>query len=138
MSKPLKALRELKQKRFYSNGVGVDLIDSFPELFDIIEQALTSPTAEEVCQALSNYIGKKVYYSKEENNENLIFGEHIFYYFREIDDLVDNYTQAKIAVPIASYDLYSHKKEKIIKIEDLPIQLIMLIGRFYESLEDNE
>ena len=40
MSKELEALKELKYKRFYSNGVGVDLIDSYPELFNIIEQSL--------------------------------------------------------------------------------------------------
>ena len=34
------ALGELKYKRFYSNGVGVDLIDSYPKLFNSIEQAL--------------------------------------------------------------------------------------------------
>lgn len=34
------ALEELKYKRFYSNGVGVDLIDSYLELFNCIDQAL--------------------------------------------------------------------------------------------------
>ena len=38
MSKELEALKELKHKRFYSNGVGVDLVDSYPELFETIKK----------------------------------------------------------------------------------------------------
>lgn len=59
MSKELEALKYL-QGNFYIQEDRYSL-----ESLSIIEQALTPPTEEEVCEVLSEYLKEKVTYSKQ-------------------------------------------------------------------------
>jgi hypothetical protein len=78
---------------------------------DKIKQALTPPTADEVCKALSDYYGKEVKVDKRYNNTTFVCdGRNIAW--------VDNNGSVQINQP-------------------KPPHLITLIGRFYAGLEND-
>ena len=128
MSKELEALDDLKYKRFYSNSVGVDLIDSYPKLFNTLEQALTPPTQEEVCEALSECLikfgdgltsngAKEVKFSKLSNSFMLIFHDLDWLYITKYEEYRTGFLTIKaqkIQIP-------------------LPPHLNTMIGKFYEE-----
>lgn len=70
MSKELEALRKigsLSTQTYTENGISATLTSQLVKdncEYKIIEKALTPPTAEEVCKALSEYVGKKVFVDK--------------------------------------------------------------------------
>jgi hypothetical protein len=124
MSKELEALYKFSQIEFetgdYMSDDGYTMKIESTEMYDILLKALTPPTADEVCKALSKYLqtiyGKVVIYYENKN-----FG-------MEIQHSVDE---------ITSHELVSLLNDNIIYIgENLPPHLITLIGRFYEGLEE--
>jgi hypothetical protein len=97
------------------------------------EKALTPPTADEVCKALSEYYSKKelssvkvLYYTDFKDKMD---SEHIFYYKRKYIDLNGREQEPKIYIGnILKGRMGFHSA-------NLPIRLITLIGRFYEGLQ---
>jgi len=86
-----------------------------------LEELKRYPTADEVCEALSEWIKKNV----EEALSSVRYDEKSFYYFNEYD-YEENIVQKTFDENIA------------FGIHDLPPRLITLIGRFYEGLEAGE
>ena len=116
MSKELEALKGIKQAiaKHLHKQTGVSVEKHFEYLqndteISIIEQAITPPTADEVCKALSEYFGEEVIFLV--NDKEFVIKCNIGYkYIVETDDV-----------------LY------YIKV-GLPLYLITLIGRFYEGV----
>ena len=98
MSKALEALNNIRRL----------LISEYQHLADTVEKALTPPTAEEVCKALSEYYGFEVVH------EGLDFIPKIEHYYYEIVSVAD---------------------DCVVFATPLPPHLITLIGRFYEGVE---
>ena len=115
MSKELEALERLfsnldKYMGYYDeqdchveNGGELD--------YDLVKKALTPPTADEVCKALSDYFGFNYYYQDEFFYKS--DGNKYVYLLK-----VSGFTEIQL------YDGH------------LPPRLVTLIGRFYEGLED--
>lgn len=124
MNKELEALEKLANTTVASKignwGMEYTKVKDFSyaqPLLDIIRKALTPPTSDEVCEALSAYYDDKVSYSNERYN-------HMFYFEGSklgIIRLIDS----KIYFIQSDYH----------KTNILPPHLITLIGRFYEGVE---
>ena len=74
-----------------------------------IKQALTPPTEEEVCEALSEYFGKKVFVDKR-------------------------YKISAFVVERGSSVAYINARNRLC-LTQLPPHLVTLIGRFYEGVQ---
>ena len=72
-----------------------------------IKQALTPPTAEEVCEALENYSGRLTSYKEKHNT-----------FFDDV-----------------GYICFSIKKLIYLRRNALPPHLITLVGKFYEGVQ---
>lgn len=116
MSKEIEALKEIKRRIFvteeelnkYGNyRVAVDNLEEY----NIINKALTPPTEQEVCEALSEYYGKEVIVDKR------------------YKDTVFVVRQGSIVAKTDTHELY---------LTWLPPRLITMIGRFYEGKVNNE
>lgn len=103
MSKELEALEYL-QDVVYTFDNEQELID---KAFNIVQQALIPPTQEEVCEALSDYLG-----------ENVLFDRVIRMFIY--------YPNKFITTSNKGYNIYSIQMT-------LPPHLITMIGRFYEG-----
>ena len=119
MSKELEAFRSLMER--LSNNVTLNEWDlcnkDMQTVEDFIEKkALTPPTEEEVCKALSEYFEKTVYF------------------FENRGFFVQRYKE-KQSYRDYSLSVYSNGKLRI--FHPFPPHLVTLIGRFYEGL-DNE
>ena len=84
----------------------------------VVEQALTPPTADEVCKALSECLQREV----------KMYSDNTFYYTEqrqigECDEIICGYG-------------WENEHHTIAFEFDLPPHLITLIGRFYEGLEE--
>ena len=128
MSKELEALNDLGD-RLASVDTSKSIEEAHYDVFPIIRQALTPPTADEVCEALSEWYGADVkhdYHQHDDINEVYM---HDQFYFRKIKTDIDGkpYTIHKSIVVGdkngLSFNAY------------LPPHLITLIGRFYEAQE---
>ena len=117
MSKELEALERLyfnlNSLEYCDNHTDEHIIDGGKTDYDIIKQALTPPTAEEVCKVLSEYI-----------QEPIIYVRTSFVNERETAEVcglfgLDNYDLVDFNTP-------------------LPPHLITLIGRFYQGLEESK
>jgi hypothetical protein len=96
-----------KAHKVYTNEDGVQMCEMEFSKYLEMEQALTPPTADEVCKALSDYYGKEVKVDKRYNNTTFVCdGRNIAW--------VDNNGSVQINQP-------------------KPPHLITLIGRFYEG-----
>ena len=111
MSKELEAFRKLMER--LSNNVTIkewDLCNKDMQIVeDFIEQALTPPTAEEVCKALSEYYGFEVMYKGLD-----------FFPKERLSCLTCVVAMVDGCIDFA---------------DPLPPHLITLIGRFYEGVE---
>ncbi|MDY0140051.1 MAG: hypothetical protein RBR50_10145 [Candidatus Izemoplasmatales bacterium] len=107
MSKELEALNELSH-RLASVDTSKTIEEAHYDVFPIIRKALTPPTADEVCEALSEYLGCDV-----------TFKDNVFWYKTII------YDNEQWVRDISLKDLSNDKR----------FDLITLIGRFYEGLE---
>jgi len=101
MSKVLEILNKIKR-----NG-GTDYIINWRDV-EIIAKALTPPTADEVCEALSKYWGNPVQYD-------------------ERHDLFEMYVGDNTWKPI-----------ELLRMRIGKPHLITLIGRFYQGLEESK
>ena len=101
MSKVLEALRRIETKltNYLGNGMQDERI--------ILQKALTPPTADEVCEALNEYLGCDV-----------TFKDNVFWYKTII------YDNEQWVRDISLKDLSNDKR----------FDLITLIGRFYEGI----
>ncbi len=104
MSKELEALKDLIKRNNALKNEGHFHIGK--DTLDTISQALTPPTQEEVCKALSDYLGEKMIY--------------LGFDFVNVDI-------TKIAVQ------FNLKNKNIELYVELPPHLITMIGRFYEN-----
>ena len=115
MSKELEALRVLKANAILFDD-GTDFGASMLEAISELDKALTPPTADEVCKALSKELKRPVKFD----------GDNFYYivqrqYYGECDEIICGWS-------------YSPKELSFEK--DLPPHLITLIGLFYEGLEE--
>ena len=115
MKKELEALKGIKQAiaEHLHKQTGVSVEKHFEYLqydteIDIIAKALTPPTSDEVCKALSEYYGKKV-----------TFKDNVFWYKTII------YDNEQWVRDVSLKDLSKDNRG----------DLITLIGRFYDGLE---
>lgn len=119
MTKELEALNGLANF-IIMHGNNDDYDASAIEWHGIIKQALTPPTADEVCKALSEYYHSEVSYSNERHN-------HMFY-FEESRLGILRYYDGRVVFIHSDYH----------KTNNLPPYIVVLIGKFYESLEEKE
>ena len=112
MNKVLEALKHIKSiaKKDIVHGDWSEDVS-----IKIIEQVLTPPTTDEVCEALSEFYGKKVIYVADVKKfayEGVDGWQEICYFGKNF-------------------------KGDVIRFSfSLPPRLITLIGRFYEGLEE--
>ena len=119
MSKELEALYYLLTEAI-TNGDGTNKVDNehVRVCYDMLTKAITPPTADEVCKALSEYLSRGV---KKDKDNNFYYSEQKQYY-GECDEIICGYG-------------WEHEHHTIAFEFDLPPHLITLIGRFYQSLE---
>ena len=104
-----------KIKDWFQDKIKWELVDTkgLTELFsyfDEIEEALTTPTEQEVCEAINDFLGgRTTYFSLTFYNKNI---KKDVCYLNYKDDIEIN--------------------------EDLPPHLITMIGKFYEGEMNNE
>lgn len=125
MNKELEALRNIVNEisNYKLHGIGVENwlgIQDVLKDIDILEKVLTPPTAKEVCKALSKWVkgnipdiwNYKVYYDK---------GGFHYYNNCDFEEYLVEYEQIDKAITLSVF---------------LPPRLVTLIGRFYQSLEE--
>lgn len=126
MSKELEFFRKIKAsilKQFTLGG-----IYKFDEL-NKIEKALTPPTSDEVCEALSEYYGVEVLHNTYEHDDiNETFMRDAFYRVKIKFDMDGKPYKVK-------HDIVAGGVDGITLNAWLPPYLITMIGRFYEGLE---
>jgi hypothetical protein len=97
-----------------------------------LEEALTPPTEDEVCKALSKWFGTQVFYEEDpfEERPNMFIKRSLFYYGKKrLDMNKKEYTHKSIIV-IGSEDLITFNSQ-------LPPHIIEMIAKFYKgSIED--
>jgi hypothetical protein len=117
MSKELEALIKLANIITYEEkdvNHKETLFTDYPDEFNLIKQALTPPTEEEVCKTLSEWFNNEfVSYNDEECEFHIENDTICFSYIKNNEDL---------------------SKLKIKFEYDLPPHLITMIGKFYEGL----
>ncbi len=82
---------------------------------DVVKKALIPPTADEVCEALKERFGKTVKMDSDKNFYYSFVSQH----YGEVDEIICGY----------SWDDGCISFEK-----DLPTNLVIMVGRFYEGL----
>lgn len=117
MSKELEALEQIKASHFQAHIESENIGDFdiwFEEYYNLLRKALTPPTQEEVCEALSEYYGRNVYYEKG-----------YFLYRKE-----ECYNQPFIIA-------YKYKSGLVELTKNvLPPHIIEMIGKFYKGIEN--
>ena len=101
MSKELEALESIFNKPFTCD-----------EEYTLLKQALTPPTAEQVCETLSEYMNVEVYYKEGYYGDSFLYKDN---------------DKTKWIV-----SLYKHKVAWVFELK-IPPHLITMIGRFYEG-----
>lgn len=119
MSKEMGALSRLEDlfnhSDFQENIHNIDWLLTISDDFKDIKKALTPPTEEAVCKALSKWLGEKVVYIKDNYNHG--FAIHNGAYIVKFEDRTLRYVNPTIFTTI-------------------PIEYHNIIGRFYEGLEN--
>lgn len=88
---------------------------------EIIEQALTPPTEEEVCKALSEHLEVPIYYNIP----------HRYFYYEVLE--ISGRNKKEIILTTFTKRGTNYNDETLDIRYDLPPHLIILIGRFYEG-----
>ena len=133
--KELEALERITNE-WLREGQRYGNMEHAKEDYAILKKALTPPTVDEVCKALSEYYSKKelsfvkvLYYTDFKEKMD---SEHFFYYKRKYIDLNGREQEPKIYIGnILKGRMGFHSA-------NLPIHLIIMIGRFYEGLDKGE
>jgi len=115
MSKELEA-KIRKAHKVYTNVDGVQMCEMEFSRYLEMEKALTPPTADEVCMALSECLITKVVYKHKTRTFSL--------------------RKSTFNVELVSYYYDEDKKDYVMHFEfaePLPPHLIVMIGRFYEG-----
>ena len=121
MSKELEALNSLGH-RLASVDTSKTIEEAYYDVFPIIRKALTPPTSEDVCKALSEYLDQEVNYNQDEKIfVTKRFCEQGIGKWGFDVEYITEYNSEDYTYTI-SYYLASH--------------LITLIGRFYEAQEN--
>ena len=120
---PKEALRKiggLLTQTYTQNGINAiwtsKLVKDSCE-YKTIEKALTPPTVEEVCKALSQFYKEQVSYSNDRHN-------HMFYF-----------EKSRLGIVMLLFENINFIRGDYHKTNNLPPHLITLIGRFYEGLK---
>ena len=125
MSKELEALKRIVNEisNYKLHGLGdenwLGIQDVLKDI-DIIEQALTPPTQEEVCEELGEYYEKTVYYTD---------------FYIDKGFVLQWYKNKKSS---RDMKLVLGKKYRLVFYRELPPHLITMIGRFYEKESERE
>lgn len=132
MSKELEALKNIINEisNYKLHGLGDENwlgIQDVIQDIDTLEKALTPPTEEEVCEALSEYYGVEVKHNNYEHDDiNESFMRDAFYKVRIKEDM--DGTKYKV-----KHDIVAGGKDGLSFNAWLPAHLITLIGKFYEN-----
>ena len=111
MSKELEALEVLQN--YVQVNEPLENQKPYLKRLDVIRKALTPPTAEEVCEAIQNEYIITILYDEEKQS----FGYYDEGEWEYITLIADGYLHTR---------------------HELKIKTIILIGRFYEGLENEE
>lgn len=114
----------LKEAIKMLNECGTNINSQYEQqVLDLINKALTPPTKEEVCAALSEYSGLEVFFEGKDFGSGFYYGKH------KKDMNGKDYTQKRVIVCMYNGEIGFNTS--------LPPHLITMIGRFYEK-EVNE
>ena len=114
MSKEFKA-KVRKAHKVYTNEDGVQMCEMEFSKYLEMEKALTPPTEQEVCEALKERFGKTV----KMDSDKSFYYSFVSQHYGEIDEIICGYSW--------EYDYIYFEK-------DLPTNLVIMIGKFYEGL----
>jgi len=99
-------------------------------LYEYVElkKALTPPTADEVCKALSEWFGTQVFYEDEpfEERPNVFIKRGLFYYGKKRHDMNKQEYIHKSIIVIGSEDLMTFNSQ-------LPPHIIEMIAKFFKG-----
>jgi len=122
--KELEALEKIKYYEpvvcHYENYKDAPMDDEQKETYELLRKALTPPTKEEVCKALSEYLDREV---KINNDKSFYYTEEKQYY-GECDEIICGFSWND-DIRTISFEF------------DLPPNLITLTGKFYEGLNND-
>lgn len=96
-------------------GIETHVIPTIEKVLTDLEKYLTTPTADDVCEALSDYCKKTVYYT---NLDFDIERGFVIQWYKEVKSVRD-------------IKLVSGTKDRLHFYKELPPHLINLISRFY-------
>ena len=119
MNKELEALKRLRDG--YENNYYKQFTSSTAKInedYNMVLKTLTPPTADEVCEYLISFYGRKVVYDNTKSN-------HVFYFEESKTIIVKLYCDGYINFATGDYHYTNN----------LPPHLITLIGSFYEGVE---
>jgi 1,4-dihydroxy-2-naphthoyl-CoA synthase len=129
--KELEALKRLRDG--YTNGYYKQFTHSeakIDEDYNMVLEALTPPTADELCKAMSNYFKK--WNSSGYRTSTIEYKSYLkAFFFLSGGDKKEDRGKDKTICFMESFLGDTH----IRFFEDLPPHLITLIGRFYEGVE---
>lgn len=94
-------------------------LQTFTKTYELLKKALTPPTADEVCEALSEYLKAEVKYSPHKIKKNGFY-------------LVDS---GLYLVSLGDDNQVNFSYNNWVKFNQLPPSLIIIIGRFYEGVK---
>lgn len=115
MSKELEAWNEIRNRSTYDDTTNKWVVN-----VDDVDKLFAPPTADEVCEALSEFYRDEVSYDNERHN-------HMFYFEKSRLGIL-RYFDGKLDFIHSSYHNTNY----------LPPHLIEMIGKFYKSLEKGE
>mgnify|MGYP001252692458 CR=1 FL=1 len=117
--KELEALNRVSRS-LYEDNVYRQYTNShepFEADIEVLRKALTPPTSDEVCKALSEYLKRDV----KINSDKAFYYSEERQYYGECDEIICGYGWEDGCI---SFEI------------DLPPHLITLIGRFYEGVKE--
>lgn len=117
MKEAIKRLRSIGERGMRESDY-IEVSDSLALYRQDLELVLHTPKSDELCKALSEYYKEQVSYSNERHN-------HMFYFEKSRLGIV-LLRDGNIAFVHGDYH----------KTNNLPPYIVILIGRFYESLKE--
>lgn len=123
MSEELEALQQIKASHFQAHIESKNIADFdiwFEDYYNLLLKALTPPTADEVCKALSKWVKGNI---PDIWNYKVYYDTGGFHYYNNCDfeEYLVEYERIDKAITLSVF---------------LPPHLVEMIGKFYESLEE--